>query len=226
MFTAFQSVQAAHSVDSSASSLIMSALAMQGDDWRSYVTQLFTVAFPDEAGRLDAEAIEWVLANPKDGRTWNVMPDALNRLAGYFNGDTYGFVRAVGTLFGGLPSPSETGIQEAVLAEVWGERHEQWAGVAWGTVGEEWRGPPGGDGDANVHHWAWSFVLGYTVGTRHAKRLNSQLEIIQAGQRGRPVATEDLKMGSLGARIGGDLMMRQISIQDVGSRLKLGLGLP
>jgi hypothetical protein len=97
-----------------------------------------------------------------DTRTWEQMPEALERLAGWYEpGEEGMFTRDIGSLFGGLANRFE-------VADTWDAVSDEHNPVrVWVYLGRS--GLPSSltgviDRDANVHHWAWSLTMGAAYG--------------------------------------------------------------
>jgi hypothetical protein len=190
--------------------------------------RLFSIAFPaewnydtfyDADGNYNLANVETLL---RDGtrRDWNDMPGALQRLAGWYNPATEeeAFVRDVGTLFGGYLN-----------------RHEQpeYVYALWGVVDKNTSCPPpcrvwaylgpggihrqliGGDDDANVHHWAFGFMLGYRANPVGGIVLSSGREVMQALGPGAALSVADVWLGNRGAMMGGALSSDLYSVRHI-----------
>ncbi len=194
--------------------------------WQDRLIRLFSIAFPEEwnwsnfydsDGNYVEGSLERFLRDERPlERTWSSMPGALERLAGWYQAnETEMFVRDVGTLFAGLPDRFEssihvavTGCQEGYICDnrlplpthIWVYLRRE--GLPVYLTGE-------GDEDANVHHWAWAFVLGYYKSGPLAVAINTRREFEQAG--GVRQAYENLEsradiwLGNRGAMMGWDV---------------------
>lgn len=195
-------------------------------EWYDRLIRLFSIAFPDEwdwsafyddNGYLsDYQNFEHIMANPPDSRSWEIMPDALNRLAEHYKwNESEEFARDIGTLFAGLPDRFSASMNEAVTGCSIGFQCENRAPLpahAWAYV--QSTGMPsrltGSDPDYNVHHWAWGVTLGYYQGVG-AVAINTVREIDQAGglanARNNRNSRADIWLGNRGAFFGGDLKL-------------------
>jgi hypothetical protein len=134
--------------------------------------RLFSIAFPEEwdySAFYDADgnyipgSLERVFVDKRpDTRTWEQMPEALERLAGWYEpGEEGMFTRDIGSLFGGLANRFE-------VADTWDAVSDEHNPVrVWVYLGRS--GLPSSltgviDRDANVHHWAWSLTMGAAYG--------------------------------------------------------------
>ena len=134
-----------------------------------------------------------------NGITWNDMPVALYRLRLYYlPGEELFYSRDVGTLFAGLRNRfEEINGFSTVSEQIAG------AGPAFHPSLFIGRGamPPelaGGDADANVHHWAWSFTMGAQSGLVVGLLVNFAHE----AQDPSSGFASDIPMGSLGVLMG------------------------
>jgi len=198
-------------------------------DWRDRLIRLFSIAFPDEwndeygnnffynedgtyrEGSMEDAFKEYIPAD----RSWAAMPDALERLAGWYKeGETSLLVRDIGSLFGGLPDrfnvssmrTAATGCENGYTcdngmqlpAHIWVGVNPE--GLNSALVGNS-------DWDANVHHWAWALVLGYSSGSGAGIAMNTIREHGQAGASSyRDInARADILIGNRGAQMGADM---------------------
>jgi hypothetical protein len=158
-------------------------------DWYDRLIRLFSIAFPEEwnwskfydaDGRLKGhEVLRDIMFNPGATRNWASMPDVLARLAGWYESNEKGaFVRDVATLFAGIPDrfdePANTIVSDTSLPN----RMNDWAYLRREGLPESLTGRV--DRDANVHHWAWAFLLGYQYGYA-GLAMNTAREIHGAG---------------------------------------------
>jgi hypothetical protein len=182
--------------------------------WEDITIRLFSLALPDEwdwnafynsDGTLNQERFTEILQNPGAGRSWANMPDALTRLANWYESNEAGlFVRDVGSLFAGLLNRFETS--------------STWEALQGGFVHEfaylAATGMPdymtGSDPSKNVHHWAGTFVTGYTYGGLLGIGANMRRELVDGTWgRGRFFVSDneraDIWMGNRGALMGSAL---------------------
>jgi len=194
--------------------------------WQDRLVRLFSISFPGEWNwsnfyNSDGSYIEGSLERflrdqrPSD-RTWASMPGAMERLAGWYEADeTEMFVRDMGTLFAGLPDRFDSSMHVAVTGCQEGYSCDDRLPLPthiWVYLGPE--GLPvyltgARDEDANVHHWAWAFALGYHEGGPLAVAMNTQREFEQAGgimqAYGNPESSADIWLGNRGALMGCDV---------------------
>jgi RHS repeat-associated protein len=186
-------------------------------EWYDVLIRLFSIAFPDEwdwskfydpSGNLRGfDVLEKVFTQPAQGRNWDNMPDVLARLAGWYKpNETEAYVRDIGTLFAGLPDRFEQPSTSTAVSEPPLPRHV-WAYLQAGGMPQYLTGVA--DRDANVHHWAWAFVLGYNRSIL-APTINTVREIHQAGNNPIQAFTNidslaDILLGNRGALMGLDV---------------------
>jgi|GEM_PF-5504390 len=171
--------------------------------------RLFSIAFPslyshdtfyDSENQYIDGSLELYFQDPSlNGITWNDMPVALYRLRLYYlPGEELFYSRDVGTLFAGLRNRfEEINGFSTVSEQIAG------AGPAFHPSLFIGRGamPPelaGGDADANVHHWAWSFTMGAQSGLVVGLLVNFAHE----AQDPSSGFASDIPMGSLGVLMG------------------------
>jgi hypothetical protein len=106
-------------------------------------------AFYDEAGNYTPNSLEQVLRDHRpDDRTWAAIPNALERLAGWYkHGEEEMFARDVGTLFGGLKDRFSE--PDALRADTFPKPAHIWVYVNAGDMPAYMIGV---DLDANIHH--------------------------------------------------------------------------
>jgi hypothetical protein len=184
--------------------------------------RLFSIAYPNEwdwnkfydangSRRSWDDIVNNVFRAAPSTRSWDTMPDALsNLLKAYTPEERDGFVQDVGFLYAGLQARSQRGI-------IINTRNGPESKAYWeiGAVNEQIFILPGGfkemfyvsptqggnaDADANVHHWAWAFTLGYNVGARLAVSINGLREYSQRANGW--VDTSDIYIGERGAQMG------------------------
>jgi len=182
-------------------------------EWYDVLIRLFSIAFPDEwdwhafyndDGTYKQGSIEKVFrdARPQD-RSWSDVPDALERLAGWYKTGEEGlFTRDVGSLFGGLKNRFEEQSTWAAISYEGNPAHV-WVYVSQGNIPSFLVGV---DKDANIHHWAWGVAMSELGPAGSA--INVGREIVRFGTdlfRGRanPGNTwADMNMGNLGVALG------------------------
>ncbi len=168
-------------------------------EWYDRLIRLFSLAFPEEwawdafynpdGTLISFDVLRDILTTPPNSRSWDSLPDALARLATYYESDERElFVRDVGTLFGGLPDRFQTSFHQAITGcsgeftyfceDPLALPSHVWAYVQPGSMPYDLTGSA--DADANVHHWAWGFALGFNQGYL-AIGMNILREIDQAG---------------------------------------------
>jgi hypothetical protein len=152
-------------------------------NWYDRLIRLFSIAFPEEwnwnafyDSRRQLRGVEYdmsgnlintnaldraVFGNPGTSRNWSNMPAALQRLAGWYAKDEeLAFVRDVGALFGGmLDRFDESDMGKAVCLK--SNPAHVWVGIGRNGIDDRYLD---NDWDANVHHRAWGFALGYWSG--------------------------------------------------------------
>jgi hypothetical protein len=177
--------------------------------------RLFSIAFPGEWNHSDfydadnnyiQGSIERVFVdNRPDDRTWEAMPEALQRLAGWYEPGEEGlFTRDIGSLFGGLANRLDSpGTWDAVS-----DRHNPvhtWVYV--GTEGLPLSLTGVADADANVHHWAWALTMGAAYGPGGSV-INTGRELWRLGTASLqgagnwPNTWSDIQIGNRGAALG------------------------
>jgi hypothetical protein len=155
------------------------------------------------------------------------LGDALVRLsAAYTPEEEALFVRDVGFMFAGLAGRSQN--------PGWRGNRPYWSvGRLPGNIAVflqpgsldagYYTNPDGStDGDANVHHWAWAFAMGYDIGLRGIK-INSLREHAQADigvdiwdlSVTLTVDTSDVALGNAGVAMGNALSRSNQSYSDI-----------
>jgi RHS repeat-associated protein len=206
-------------------------------NWYDRLIRLYSIAFPEEwdwntfydsEGNLrwvgyddwgnldDTERLDKaVFRNPGASRSWANMPAALQRLAGWYTkGEESAFVRDVGALFGGL-------LDRFVEPDMWkaishgGNPVHVWAGLRPYGISSLYLD---GDWDANVHHWAWGFVLGYWQGPLPFSGwvMNTGRELKQGLIDRKGYSNADVELGNLGVSQGAFLQLPFVSFKRVG----------
>ena len=170
--------------------------------------RLFSIAFPEEWNHSDfydadnnyiQGSLERVFRNQRPAsRTWEGMPVALERLAGWYGAGEEGmFTRDIGSLFGGLANRID-------IPGTWDAVSDEHNPVhTWVYVGRE--GLPlsltgVADDDANVHHWAWALTMGAAYGPGGSV-INTGREVLRQGGNW-PNTWSDIQIGNRGAALG------------------------
>jgi hypothetical protein len=143
------------------------------------------------------------------------MPDALQRLAGWYDdGEERLFARDIGTLFGGLKNRfEEPSAWQAISFE--DNPAHVWAYVSERGVQSFMRGV---DRDANIHHWAWGLAMGAEYGPGGSV-LNMGREVVRyvgaliAGNADWGNMLADMWAGNTGAYLGWHF--RLLGIRDI-----------
>jgi len=169
--------------------------------------RLFSIAYPEEwnpsvfydkDGQYIHGSLEKVFRDSRpQGRTWDTVPDALERLARFYKpGEESLFTRDIGSLFGGLLNRFE---QPDAWSAISDARNpvRVWVEVGPGNMD---RNLLGNDRDSNIHHWAWGLAFGaeFNVGAsfanegREITQFNGDIENTWA----------DMQIGNLGAALG------------------------
>lgn len=176
------------------------------------MVRLFEVTYPGEwnwdnfynsNGSINKQGYESKLTVPPSSRSWEDFPQALTRLASNYNvSEKDIFVRDVGTLFSGLPTrfgtpgfllPINT---TASLLSSWGGTGQTSVYLDPSGLPPDWIGT---DRDANVHHWAATFVLGYFFGKIPAEIQNVLRECATYNPEN---FQADIQLGNRAARMG------------------------
>ena len=206
-------------------------------DRHDRLIRLFSIAYPDEwngehghsffyneDGTYKEESLATIFGASSiipESRTWATLPDAVGRLAGWYKEDeTEEFVRDIGTLFGGLRDRFDepdlhiavTGCEQSAFCD------DRMRLPANDWLGVRPEGLPsyltGGDWDANVHHWAWSLVLGYHLRALPAIAANTTREYEQAkgtNPYDNPDSSADIWLGNRGALMGATITGKSVS---------------
>jgi len=204
-------------------------------DWHDEEIRLFSIAYPDEwdwhafyndnGSRKDWNTIVGnILHNPPNSRSWDSTPTAVGNLSrAYTASEQDQFTQDVAMLYAGLRARSQ---EHFGLRPYYSER---------GGATEQIFIKPGSldprfyistntgnaDEDYNVHHWAWSFALGYNVSAPLAVSINEYRETQDAAPR--PADRSDIEMGNAGASMGWTF--RWGSYADLPGLFRGGLGL-
>jgi hypothetical protein len=194
------------------------------------IIRLFSIAYQDQwnrsnfynsSGAYIDGSIDSILSN-KDapiaaGRNWSNLANALESMSGWYaNHEGVQYTRDVGTLFGGLLNRiEEPNAWRTFSAE--GNPMRGWVYLAPDGLD----GLTGGDGDSNVHHWAWMVVAGGAGWGPAAELINEAREFTQlsADQYINPPASyrADIVMGDAGAGFGRS--MRRLGPRDISRHL-------
>ena len=181
--------------------------------------RLFSIAFPGEwdwSAFYDADgnyvqgSLEVVFRDQRPAnRSWNDIPGALERLAGWYKtGEEGMFTRDIGSLFGGLANRFEA-------SEVWPAVSDTQNPIrVWVYLGQEGLPPTltgTSDRDANVHHWAWALTMGAEYGPG-GSLLNTGREITQFHGDWRN-SWSDVSIGNRGAALG--VRFRVLGLADI-----------
>ncbi len=170
--------------------------------------RLFSIAFPDEwdwSAFYDARggyipgSLErvFVVERPIE-RTWEDMPGALERLAGWYGrGENGLYTRDIGSLFGGLPNRFETPSAWSAVSDA-NNPIRVWVYLSSAGLPPYLMGTS--DLDANVHHWAWCLTMGAAYGPG-ATLINTGREITQFRGDWRNTWS-DIMIGTRGAGLG------------------------
>jgi len=183
--------------------------------------RLFSIAFPDEwdfsrfydsHGNYISESINRVFED-KSKRAWADVPDALQRLAGWYeNGEEQLFIRDIGSLFGGLLNRFE---QPDSWNAVSDERNpvRVWVYVGANGISPALSGALGNpDRDNNVHHWGWALAMGGTLSASAGILLNTIREGTQFSGNWTAIAS-DVWIGNRAAAMGEYLAV--MGIRDI-----------
>jgi RHS repeat-associated protein len=182
--------------------------------WFDELIRLFSIAYPDEwdwgsfynpDGTL--RGFGTTLITPPASRSWDTLPDALGRLEEAYSKDEKDFfVRDIAFLYAGMSGRSQN--------PGWKGMRPYWTlgtfpGNSFvylqsGSLPQHFYVTPTGDHDAdyNVHHWVWSFAMGYEVGFAETALVNMTREVGAAYNRGVPYDASDFYLGTAGA-LGG-----------------------
>ena len=136
----------------------------------------------------------------------------------YAANEEWMFVRDVGLLFADLPSRSEVRRWlDRVYLDPRGPGRES-VYLQPGSLDEKFYVDNGGsDIDANVHHWAWAFGLGYFYGPIFATSVNTGRE--------RRAQQSDIEMGGDAIQMGYALGRRGTTTKDIPRLLREWLSL-
>ncbi|MSP13293.1 MAG: RHS repeat-associated core domain-containing protein [Chloroflexi bacterium] len=185
--------------------------------WQDVAIRLFSIAFTDEwdennfynsqGDLLNDPNLHTIFTTPEENHSWANMPDILTRLSGWYKrNEKEAFVRDVGTLFGGLPNRLEESVMRRAVTSSCLPCYD------WAFLGKDGlpQGLIGTDPDANVHHWAWAFVLGYQVGGDVGRLINTTRELSQVGWNPlevsrNPNSQADIGLGNRAASMGSDV---------------------
>jgi RHS repeat-associated protein len=140
---------------------------------------------------------------PPPSRSWDTMPAALTNLSRYYKkGEEADFVQDVAFMYAGLPGRSQdngslpywssSGFPDNIIVYIQPGSIDR---SLIQTTTNRFSDP-----DANVHHWAWAFALGYNIGPA-ASAANAIREITTSGNPLR-VDRSDVEIGSRGAAMG------------------------
>jgi hypothetical protein len=183
------------------------------------MARLFEVTYPNEwnsndfynsDGSINEQGYESILAGPPSMRSWFDFPQALTRLASHYETNEKDFfVRDVGTLFAGLPTrfgarmlPVNT---ITSLIRSWGGTGQTSVYLYPAGLSPDWIGT---DPDANVHHWAATFVLGYFYGENAGVVQNI---VRECATYNRDNFWSDINLGNRAARMGYALKGNQFA---------------
>jgi hypothetical protein len=178
--------------------------------------RLFSYAYPDEwnydafydaNGVLKLNAMQGIFTHPPANRSWDTMPGALLHLSAMYKpSEEPAFVQDVGFLFAGMPARSD----DIGFQRYWsvGAIQTQQLYIQAGSLNPAyWQttipGEPN-DADANVHHWAWGFTVGYNAPPVLGTAINDTREFRQ-GQgslRNRTVNRSDIELGGRAIQMG------------------------
>jgi hypothetical protein len=134
--------------------------------------RLFSLAFPynyswetfynDDGTYKEGNLQKILVDNGPANWSWTDMPEALSNLATWYKrGEELQFARDVGSLFGGLPNRFET--PSAIVA--FSNKNNPirtWVNISQGDMPGNLTG--NSDSDNNVHHWAWAYTMGASIG--------------------------------------------------------------
>ncbi|MDY7041453.1 MAG: RHS repeat-associated core domain-containing protein [Chloroflexota bacterium] len=188
-------------------------------EWYDISIRLFSIAFPDEwdwsafydtTGNYIEGSLGKVFREemPKD-YSWADIPDALERLAGWYNtGEEELFTRDIGTLFGGLKDRFDEPSAWQAISFAGNPAH------VWVYVNPEGLHPlmvGTSDQDANIHHWAWGLAMGSEYGPV-GSFINEGREISQFRGDWRNTWS-DIAIGNAGASLGASF--RLLGFRDI-----------
>jgi len=206
-------------------------------DWLDELIRLYSLAYMDEWFSLGlanvfynsdgtynyAEVERQLKFEIPENRTWDTLGDALISLGSFYeDNEEHLFIQDIGLLFAGLPSRSESQLLYYTTDGRLGVHLRS------GSLDSKYYVDPNGqqDGDANVHHWAWSLTLGYNE-TFIGPMVNTMREYLDPRQtapyNGR-VNEADVQIGNAGAMMGRALRYNQ-GISDIPTLLKTFLGI-
>ena len=176
--------------------------------------------FYDEHGKCRGDKVLRDVFQDADGRSWERLPEALERLAQHYEPDeTTEFVHDIASLFAGLRTRGETsdvfGIpipSHVALLRTIAERRAPHPNVFLEKGTAAWTE---GQQSGNVQHWAGFVAIGY-VALETGFDLNLIREFRHAPLN---IDVQDVFMGDAGVRMGIHLR-RERGMQDIGSILR------